>query len=124
LLAKGAYFTEITLHNPGAEEVRFRSRLSGASLAHKPCSGSDSSFDSLAPDSVLEINCANLLKEVDLSPERIHTGFVFLDSLAQLSVAALHTVAGADGYVVAFTFEDIVPSPIKLTRISHEQSLS
>ena len=107
LLAKGVYVTVITLYNSRAEAVRFRRKLAVSLSADEPDAMLDPPFGSLGPHGTLTIDCANIFKEVDPPQSGVHTGYVILESLAQLNVAAIYTAAGADGYVVGFKIEDV-----------------
>jgi hypothetical protein len=71
-------------------------------------------FDSLDPDAILDIPCAEVCHEVDLPQGDVYKGLIVLESTAKLNVSALYTAAGAGGYVVTFKYEDVTPRMMNL----------
>ncbi len=122
VMAKGDYFTAITLYNPRPEEVRFRKKAMFAVPSEKPSFASDFTFGSLGPDAILEISCAEICKEVDLPRGDIHKGLFILESPAELDVTAIHTAGGAGGQVVMFKYDDITPRVMKLSELERPPS--
>ncbi|MBX3320381.1 MAG: hypothetical protein KF890_10925 [Nitrospira sp.] len=122
VLAKGDYFTAITIHNARSQEIRFRRKAIFSVPGEKPSFASEFTFGSLGPDAIVEISCAKICKEVDLPQDSIHKGLFILESPAELDVAAIHTAAGAGGHVVMFKYDDITPRLIKLSELERPPS--
>lgn len=117
LLAKGDYFTAITLHNPHSEKIRFRWKVAVSESGIKPGFVPEFKFDSLGPDAILEITCAEMCNEVDLPQNDVYKGVIILESTAELNIAAIYTAAGAGGHVVEFKYEDVMPRVMKLREL-------
>jgi hypothetical protein len=109
IVAPGAYFTSINVHNPNKEavdiekifDVALPSEQQGGRIA-VPVKAS------LKPQEAFEIECADIIRHLDQNPKLFWKGFVTLQSSAPLDVVAVYTAAAsAAGPVVAFHTERV-----------------
>ena len=88
-LFPGSYQTGVNIHNPNAQDVRFRMKLaSGIGI-------SEFRDGSLEPDGATSVTCAQIR---DFGLQLIHgfEGFLVIESMLSLDVVAVYT-AGKNG---------------------------
>lgn len=98
VVAPGAYWTAINVHNPTDTAMGFRKKVALA-LPHEQ-RGPVSAFvhAALGPEEALEIDCEDIRRLID-TPAAFLKGFVVLESKVELDVVAVYTAAGATGQV-------------------------
>jgi hypothetical protein len=109
IVAPGAYFTSINVHNPNKEAVDI-TKLFDIALPSEKQGGRIAGpvKASLKPQEAFEIECADIAQHLDFSPKAFTKGFVTLQSSAPLDVVAVYTAAAsAAGPVVAFHTERV-----------------
>lgn len=112
IVAPGAYFTSINVHNPGNERIEFQKKFVQAKPSENP-EGKISQLYSatLLPDGAFEIECADILKRLGVQDPFVK-GFVVLLSRTELDVVAVYTAAGnASGPVVTMDTERVPKRP-------------
>ena len=109
VVAPGAYFTSINVHNPNKEAVDIQ-KLFDIALPSEKQGGRIAGpvKASLKPQEAFEIECADITQHLDVNPKVFTKGFVTLQSSAPLDVVTVYTVAAsASGPVVAFHTERV-----------------
>ena len=109
IVAPGAYFTSINVHNPNKEAVDI-AKLFDIALPSEKQGGRIAGpvKASLKPQEAFEIECADIAQHLDFGPKVFTKGFVTLQSSAPLDVVAVYTAAAsATGPVVAFHTERV-----------------
>jgi hypothetical protein len=113
IVAPGAYYTSINVHNPNAQAVEFE-KLFDIALPSEKQGGriSQPVRASLKPQEAFEIECADIATHLDQNPKIFWKGFVTLRSSAELDVVAVYTAAAsAGGSVVALHTERVPKRP-------------
>jgi hypothetical protein len=109
IVAPGAYFTSINVHNPNKEAVDIQ-KFFDVALASEQQGGRIAGpvKASLKPQEAFEIECADIIKHLDQNPKLFWKGFVTLQCSGPLDVVAVYTAAAsAAGPVVAFHTERV-----------------
>lgn len=98
IVAPGAYFTAVNVHNPLYRDVRFRVKVAVALPGFKPGPVSPFREVGLGPDEALEIDNPDIVK---LAGQRAAflKGFVVIESETELDVVAVYTAGPADAQV-------------------------
>jgi hypothetical protein len=107
IVAPGAYYTSINVHNPNKQAVDI-AKLFDIALASEKQGGriTEPVKASLKPQEAFEIECADILQHLDT--KSFTKGFVTIDSSAPLDVVTVYTAAAtATGPVVAFHTERV-----------------
>jgi hypothetical protein len=109
IVAPGAYFTSINVHNPNAKDVEFVKIFDIALPSEKEGGRITGAVKAvLKPQEAFEIECADIIQHLDANPKLFVKGFVTLVSPAELDVVAVYTAAAtATGPVVAFHTERV-----------------
>lgn len=117
VLAPGAYFTAINVHNPSYKSIRLRKRFSVGLPSER--SGRVTEFFNarLGPGSALEIDTEDILRHLG-TEEPFAKGFAIIESDVELDVVAVYTVSARDGQAVSFHTERVHPR--KSARCCHE----
>lgn len=113
IVATGAYYTSINVHNPNAQVVDIE-KVFDIALPNEKQGGriSQPAKASLKPQEAFEIECADIAAHLDQNPKIFWKGFVTLKSSAELDVVAVYTAAGsAVGPVVALHTERVPKRP-------------
>ncbi len=103
----GSYRTAVNVHNPHAETVRFRMKISlGDTNISKFVPGR------LRPDGMTRVSCNRILREFFGGPndvDFIHgaEGFLVIESTHSLDVVAVYTAAGEGGTVQSIDVETV-----------------
>jgi hypothetical protein len=112
IVAPGAYFTSINVHNPSNERIEFLKKFVIAMPSENP-EGKISQLYSatLQPDGAFEIECADILRHLGVQQSFVK-GFVVLLSSTELDVVAVYTEAAtAVGSVVSMFMERVPKRP-------------
>jgi hypothetical protein len=106
VVARGAYFTAINVHNPGKEGVEFTKKVAIALPGEKAGRISPFFATVLKGDEALEIDCQDILRHLDASG--FVKGFAVIQSKVELDVVAVYTAApSATGTVTALEMERV-----------------
>ena len=108
VVAPGAYFTAINVHNPLYVDVRFRVKVAVGLPGLKPGPVSKFHAAKLGPDEALEIDGPDIFRLTDHKAEFMK-GFVVIESETELDVVAVYTAAGKDGQVETLHTERVPP---------------
>ncbi len=108
VVAPGAYFTAINVHNPTNEAIHFRKKVAVALPGEQPGPVSGFSDSKLGPDQALEIDCRDIRRYAHTEAEFLK-GFVVIESDVALDVVAVYTAAGIEGQVVTIHTERVAP---------------
>ena len=106
-VAPGTYFTAINIHNPslGSAKFQFKIALTMPQLVPGPVSQFFSG--ALKGDQAVEIDCNDIASRVKVD-SRFHKGFVVIQSLTELDVVGVYTVANSvDKRVVTLEIERV-----------------
>jgi hypothetical protein len=105
VVAHGAYFTAVNVHNPNRTTVRLRWKVAVGRPGAKP--GPISAFleARLRPDEALEIDNADILKRV--KGARFVKGFVVIECGLELDVVGVYTAAAEKGQVATLHTERV-----------------
>ena len=102
----GTYLTAVNVHNPNDTDVRFTAKVAVALPGFKPGPVSPKRDAALGPDEALEVDCPDIRRLAQTKDEFL-TGFLVLESVHELDVVAVYTVAAADGEVRALEIERV-----------------
>jgi len=109
IVAPGAYFTSINVHNPSNEKVEFQKKFVIALPGENPEGKISQLFAAgLLPDGAFEIECADILKHLGVQVAFVK-GFVVLLSRTELDVVAVYTEAATTAGSVVSMFMERVP---------------
>ncbi len=113
VVAPGAYFTAINVHNPTYAAIVFRLKIAVALPGLKP--GPVSSFfpAKLGPDEALEIDSPDILKRAGANAEFLK-GFVVIESEVELDVVCVYTAVGNTGQVETLHTERVPARRLEL----------
>jgi hypothetical protein len=110
LLANGAYFTAVNVHNPNPQALDLRKKFAVALPGEKAGPVSQFFGAVLQPDQALEIDCADILQHLKM--KGFVKGFVVILSPRELDVVAVYTAAGSPGGpVVTLELERVPKRP-------------
>jgi sugar lactone lactonase YvrE len=107
VVAQGAYFTAINVHNPNAQPVSFKNRFVIA-LPGEQQGGKISAFfpAALIADEAFEIECPDILQHLNV--QGFVKGFVVIQSPSEFDVVAVYTAAATPiGPVVTLEIERV-----------------
>ena len=110
VVAPGAYYTAINVHNPWTKDVEFRKKFAIALPGEKQGPISKWFPTGLGPDGAYEIDCPDILKHLDT--KGFTKGFVVIESRFELDVVAVYTAAGGTGRVETMDVETVKPRRI------------
>jgi hypothetical protein len=108
VVAPGAYFTAINVHNPSERGIGFRKKFAIALPGEQPGPVSKFFDAKLGPDEAFEIDCPDILQRTG-TREGFLKGFVMIESALELDVVAVYTAAGATGQVETMALERVKP---------------
>ena len=108
VVAPGAYFTAINVHNPNERGIGFRKKFAIALPGERPGPVSKFFDAKLGPDEAFEIDCPDILRRTD-TRERFLKGFAVIESALELDVVAVYTAAGATRQVETMEIERVKP---------------
>ena len=107
IVAPGAYFTAINVHNPNEKPAGFRKKVAIA-LPEEKAGRISRFFDAkLGPDEAMEIDCPDILRHAHA--EGFVKGFVVIESELELDIVGVYTTAGSTGQVGSFFLERVPP---------------
>jgi hypothetical protein len=109
IVAPGAYYTSINVHNPNKDAVDIQ-KFFDVALPSEQQGGRmvGPVKASLKPLEAFEIECIDIIRHLDQNPKLFWKGFVTLQSSGPLDVVAVYTAAAsASGPVVAFHTERV-----------------
>jgi hypothetical protein len=110
VVARGAYFTAINVHNPG-KDIEFTKKIAIALPSEKPGPMSKFFVVTLKNDEALEIDCPDIVKHLGFQGPFVK-GFVVIHSPTELDVVAVYTAAGSPtGPVVTLELERVPARP-------------
>jgi hypothetical protein len=112
VVAPGAYFTAVNVHNPLYDEVRFRVKVAIGLPGLQPGPVSPFHDAVLGPDEALEIDSADIHK-LSRTDSDFLKGFVVIESPVELDVVAVYTAAGRDEQI-ALHMERVPPRRAEL----------
>lgn len=113
VVAPGAYFTAVNVHNPTYTAIRFRAKIAVALPGLKPGPVSKFFDAKLGPDEALEIDGPDIFKHAETKADFLK-GFVVIESSVELDVVAVYTAAGKDGQVETLHTERVPPRRLEL----------
>src|SRR6266478_254979 len=90
IVAPGAYFTAINVHNPTEKLIRFQKKIAIALPFEKSVKPTKFFDAKLGPDEALEIDCPDILRHLEAQPTFVK-GFVVIESENELDVVAVYT---------------------------------
>ena len=106
VVARGAYYTAINVHNPSKEGIEFTKKFAIALPGEKAGRVSQYFSAPLKPDEALEIDCPDIMRHLDAGG--FVKGFAVIQSKVELDVVAVYTAAPAlTGTVVALETERV-----------------
>jgi hypothetical protein len=109
VVAPGAYFTAINVHNPTYRVIGFRAKIAVALPGLTPGPVSKFFDARLGPDEALEIDCSDIFKHAETRADFLK-GFVVIETDdVELDVVAVYTAAGRDGQVTTLHSERVPP---------------
>jgi hypothetical protein len=108
VVAPGAYFTAINVHNPTDTQIGFRKKVAIALPSEKPGPVSKFFDARLGPDQALEIDCRDIFAHIQSTADFLK-GFVVIESDVELDVVAVYTAGGATGHVETLHSERVSP---------------
>ncbi len=108
VVAPGAYFTAINVHNPNERGIGFKKKFAVALPGEHPGPISKFFDAKLGPDQAFEIDCPDILRRTGTKGGFLK-GFVVIESALELDVVAVYTAAGASGRVDAMELERVKP---------------
>jgi hypothetical protein len=108
VVAPGAYFTAINVHNPNEKPVAFRKKFAIALPGERPGRVSKFFDAKLGPDEAFEIDCPDVFRRTQ-AREPFLKGFAVLESPLELDVVGVYTAAGATGRVETMELERVSP---------------
>jgi hypothetical protein len=108
VVAPGAYWTAINVHNPTYATVKFRKKIAIALPGEKAGPVSKFFAAKLGPDEALEIDCPDIFKHAEYKADFLK-GFVVIESQVELDVVAVYTAAGRDEQVETLHTERVAP---------------
>ena len=108
VVALGAYFTAINVHNPNERGIGFKKKFAIALPGEQPGPISKFSDSKLGPDQAFEIDCPDILRRTGTKGGFLK-GFVVIESALELDVVAVYTAAGATGRVETMELERVKP---------------
>jgi len=106
VVAPGAYWTAINVHNPTDTKIVFRKKFAIALPDEKAGPVSEFFESQLAPDEALEIDIQEIFARTKSEADFLK-GFVVIESEVELDVVAVYTAAGATGQVETLHIERI-----------------
>jgi hypothetical protein len=107
VVAPGAYYTAINVHNPNSNAIAFRKKISIALPSEKAGRVTQFFEAKLGPDEALEIDCPDILRHSE--SRGFLKGFVVIESDLELDVVGVYTTAGATASVGTFFLERVPP---------------
>jgi hypothetical protein len=113
VVAPGAYFTAVNVHNPTYTAIRFRIKIAVALPGLKPGPVSKFFDAELGPDQALEIDCPVIFKYAGTEADFLK-GFVVIETDIELDVVAVYTAAGRDEQVETMHTERIPPRRLEV----------
>ena len=111
VVAPGAYFTAVNIHNPGRKATAFRVKFAGALPGLKPGPVSGFHDAKLGPDEALEVDCPDI-RNIARARDPFLKGFLVIESPTELDVVAVYTAAGREGDVEALHMERVPPRAV------------
>ena len=108
VVAAGAYFTAINVHNPTEEDVRFREKFAVALPGEQPGPVSEFFGAGLGPGEAFEIDCPDITERAQFEGDFVK-GFVVIQTEVELDIVAVYTAAGATERVESVHIEQIAP---------------
>jgi hypothetical protein len=106
MVAPGAYYTSINVHNLAERTATLRMTVSLAELDGKPGRVSRPAGAKLEAGQSAQVDCAQVSKLADVSPQ-FHEGFLVIESDVDLDVVGVYTAAGASGKVETMEIERV-----------------
>jgi Concanavalin A-like lectin/glucanases superfamily len=106
VVAAGTYLTAVNIHNPQDTEVRFTAKVAVALPGFTPGPVSPKRDAALGPDEALEVDCPDIRRLAE-TKDKFVKGFLVLESVHELDVVCVYTVAGTDGEVRALEIERV-----------------
>ena len=97
IVARGAYYTAINVHNPNPTTARLRWKVAIGLPGAKPGPVSKFFDASLKPDEALEIDCPDVMRRTN--SRGFLKGFVVIECGLPLDVVAVYTAAAQNGEV-------------------------
>jgi len=107
VVASGAYFTAINVHNPTPQTVKFRKKIAIALPGEEAGRVTQFFPAALKSDQAMEIDCPDILKHADAKD--FLKGFVVIETPVELDVVAVYTAAGSTGAVETLFIERVPP---------------
>ena len=108
VVAPGAYWTAVNVHNPGTNRIVFQKKFAIALPNEKAGPVSQTFRAVLGPDEALEIDREDILRHSPM-PADFLKGFVLIESHLELDVVAVYTAAPVDGQVQTVELERVAP---------------
>ena len=108
VVAPGAYFTAINVHNPNETGIAFRKKFAVALPGERPGPISRFFDAKLGPDQAFEIDCPDIFRRTGTQGGFLK-GFVVIESPLELDVVAVYTAAGSTGGVETMDVERVPP---------------
>jgi hypothetical protein len=108
ILAEGAYFTAINIHNPTDRPIGFAKKFAIALPDEKVGPVSRFFHARLRPDEALEIDNADIFRHTQSNSDLIK-GFAVIETNVELDVVAVYTAAGEGGKVTTLHIERVPP---------------
>jgi hypothetical protein len=106
VIAPGAYFTAVNVHNPLYSRVRFRVKVAIGLPGLRPGPVSPFHDVELGPDEALEIDTADIHKLSRVDADFLK-GFVVIESSTELDVVAVYTATGGSDHVQVLHMERV-----------------
>lgn len=107
VVARGAYYTAINVHNPSKENIDFTKKFAIALPGEKAGRISRYFTAALKADEALEIDCPDIAQHLDSGTQFVK-GFAVIQSKVELDVVVVYTAApNAGGTVAALEIERV-----------------
>ena len=106
-VASGFYFTDINVHNPNSEAIKFRKKFVLALINQKQSKPTGFSTEEFGPDFAFAVECAEIMKRLGVSG--FATGFAVFQSGRELDIVAVYTTAATPTGPVSTLHMERVP---------------
>ena len=106
-VAPGFYFTDINVHNPNNEAIKFRKKFVLALINQKQSKPTDFFTEEFGPDFAFAVECTEIMKRLGVSG--FATGFAVFQSGRELDIVAVYTTAATAAGPVSTLHMERVP---------------
>jgi len=106
-VASGFYFTDINVHNPNNEAIKFKKKFVLALINQKQSKPTEFFTEEFGPDFAFAVECTEIMKRLGVSG--FATGFAVFQSAREMDIVAVYTTASTPGGSVSTFHTERVP---------------